>query len=104
MSENKQVPGTIDRVEGDIVVIVFKNPLTGKNSEIDVNKKKLKMDSIKKGDVVLLDLILETKIPIDGSMFEIEDAIEKAIEQVKTEVLKNVETRKKTPTKRARKT
>jgi hypothetical protein len=104
MSENKRVPGTIDRFEGDIAVIIFKDPLTGKNREIDVNKKKLKMDSLKKGDIVLLDLIVETKIPIDGSMLEIEDAIEKAIEQVKTEVLKNVETRKKTPAKRARKT
>ncbi len=93
MPEMKQVAGTVLRVEDDIVVIAFKDPLDGKKREMDVPKDKVKGDCIKKGDTVLVELFKETKIPMDGSMLEIEEAIQNALEQMKTEVSKTGEPR-----------
>jgi len=52
MPNKKKVRGVVDRVEGDVAVVVFKDPDTGDNREVYVDKKKLKKVELKEGDRV----------------------------------------------------
>ena len=56
MPEPRRVAGTVDRVEGDIAVIVFKDPDSGDNREVYLDKKKLKRIDLKEGDPVTVEL------------------------------------------------
>lgn len=56
MAEKKRVAGTVDRVEGDIAVIVFKDPDSGDNREVYLDKKKLKRIDLKEGDPVTVEM------------------------------------------------
>lgn len=52
MAEKKRVAGVVDRVEGDVIVVVVKDPSDGINKEIYVKKKQLKRIELKEGDDV----------------------------------------------------
>lgn len=52
----ERVPGVVDRVEGDIAVIVFRDPDSGDCREIYVNNKKLKRITLKEGEDVTVEL------------------------------------------------
>lgn len=53
----KQVPGTVDRVEGDIAVVVIRDPEDPQASkEVYIDKKKLKKVNLKEGDKVNVKL------------------------------------------------
>lgn len=56
MPDKKKVAGVVDRVEGDIAVIVVKDPKDGINKEIYVDKKKLKKVDLKEGDPVTVEM------------------------------------------------
>ncbi|MFH0928114.1 MAG: hypothetical protein V1821_01430, partial [bacterium] len=56
MPEKKKVGGVVDRVEGDVVVVVIKDPGDGINKEIYVDKKKLKKVKLKEGDPVTVEM------------------------------------------------
>lgn len=56
MPDKKRVAGTVDRVEGDIAVIVFKDPDSGDNREVYLDKKKLKRIDLKEGDPVTVEM------------------------------------------------
>ncbi len=56
MADKKRVAGTVDRVEGDIAVIVFKDPDSGDNREVYLDKKKLKRIDLKEGDPVTVEM------------------------------------------------
>ncbi|MFZ2958833.1 MAG: hypothetical protein WA705_18235 [Candidatus Ozemobacteraceae bacterium] len=55
MPDKKRVAGTVDRVEGDVAVVVFKDPDSGGNREVYVDKKKLKRVDLKEGDPVTVE-------------------------------------------------
>lgn len=60
MTEKRKVAGVVDRVEGDTAVIVVKDPDSGDNREVYVDKKKLKRVDLKEGDPVTVEMsILE---------------------------------------------
>lgn len=66
MADKKRVAGTVDRVEGDIAVVVIRDPDNEDcTKEIYVDKKKLKRIDIKEGDqvTVLLPMIEEAPAP-----------------------------------------
>jgi hypothetical protein len=52
----KIVAGTVDRVEGDVIVVVVKDPSDGINKEIYVKKKQLKKIELKEGDPVTVEM------------------------------------------------
>jgi len=52
----KIVAGTVDRVEGEVVVVVVKDPGDGINKEIYVKKKQLKKIELKEGDPVTVEM------------------------------------------------
>ncbi len=52
MAEKRRVHGVVDRVEGDVIVVVVKDPDDGINKEVYVDKKKLKRIELKEGDDV----------------------------------------------------
>ena len=56
MAEKKRVPGVVDRVEGGVIVIVVKDPDSGDNREVYVEKKKLKRVVLKEGDEVSVEM------------------------------------------------
>ena len=56
MAEKRRVAGVVDRVEGDTAVIVFKDPDTGDNREVYLDKKKLKRVDLKEGDDVTVEM------------------------------------------------
>lgn len=56
MAEKKRVAGVVDRVEGDVAVVVFKDPDSGDNREVYVDKKKLKRIDLKEGDPVTVEM------------------------------------------------
>ncbi len=64
MPEPRRVAGTVDRVEGDIAVIVFKDPDSGDNREVYLDKKKLKRIDLKEGDPVTVELSLMDAEPV----------------------------------------
>lgn len=83
MPEKKRVAGTVDRVEGDIAVVVIRDPDNEDcTKEIYVDKKKLKRIDLKEGDPVT----------VEYSMMEAEP-----------KVTVNPKPKKKTPTKRGKK-
>lgn len=56
MPEKKRVAGTVDRVEGDIAVVVIRDPDDPEATrEIYVDKKKLKRIDLKEGDPVTVE-------------------------------------------------
>ena len=66
MADKKRVAGTVDRVEGDIAVVVIRDPDNEDcTKEIYVDKKKLKRVDLKEGDqvTVLLPMIEEAPAP-----------------------------------------
>jgi translation initiation factor IF-1 len=63
MSGKKTVPGTVDRVEGDVIVVVAKDPDSGDNREIYVSKKKLKKIELREGDAVTVEMSTMTVEP-----------------------------------------
>lgn len=60
MPEKRKVAGVVDRVEGDIAVVVVKDPSDGINKEIYVDKKKLKKVDLKEGDPVTVEMSMMT--------------------------------------------
>jgi len=56
MPDKKRVAGVVDRVEGDTAVIVFKDPDTGDNREVYLDKKKLNRVDLKEGDNVSVEM------------------------------------------------
>lgn len=56
MADKKRVAGVVDRVEGDTAVVVFKDPDSGDNREVYVDKKKLKRVDLKEGDEVTVEM------------------------------------------------
>lgn len=56
MTEKKRVAGVVDRIEGNVIVVVVKDPKDGINKEIYVNKKKLKRIELKEGDTVSVEM------------------------------------------------
>ena len=56
MAKRQQIPGVVDRIEGDNIVIVIKDPDDGINKEIHVNKKRLTKAEFKKGDELMLEM------------------------------------------------
>jgi len=56
MPEKKRLPGVVDRVEGDVAVVVVKDPDSGDNREVYVDKKKLKKVDLKEGDEVSVEI------------------------------------------------
>ena len=53
MTKKHNVTGTVDRVEGDVAVVVIRDPDDPQASrEVYVNKKKLKKADLKEGDKV----------------------------------------------------
>jgi len=56
MPEPRRVAGVVDRVEGDVAVIVFKDPDTGDHREVYLDKKKLKRIDLKEGDDVTVEM------------------------------------------------
>lgn len=58
MPEKKKVSGVVDRVEGDTAVVVVKDPDSGDNREVYVDKKKLKKVDLKEGDEVSVEMSL----------------------------------------------
>lgn len=64
MTEKRKVAGVVDRVEGDTAVIVVKDPDSGDNREVYVDKKKLKRVDLKEGDPVTVEMsMLEAPAP-----------------------------------------
>jgi hypothetical protein len=60
MADKKKVSGTVDRVEGEIIVVAIRDPDDpDATREVYVNKKDLKKTTLKPGDKV-------TVIPKDG--------------------------------------
>ncbi len=57
MANGKKVAGTVDRVEGDIAVVVIRDPKDPEaTKEVYVDKKKLKKTDLKEGDKVMVIL------------------------------------------------
>lgn len=56
MAEKRRVPGVVDRVEGGVIVVVVKDPDSGDNREVYVEKKKLKRIVLKEGDEVSVEM------------------------------------------------
>ena len=56
MPDKRRVAGTVDRIEGNAVVVVFKDPDSGDTREAVVNKMKLKRVELKEGDPVTVEL------------------------------------------------
>lgn len=103
MPDKKLVAGIVKQIEGDIVMVTIKKPGSGKSHEIDVNRRKLQKEPLKKGDSVTIDLTIETAIPVGATMFEIEEAIASALGQVKADLLNSGTLQKKAPAKRTKK-
>lgn len=64
MAEKRRVHGVVDRVEGEVIVVVVKDPDDGINKEIYVKKKQLKRIELKEGDDVTVEMsqmIADTK-------------------------------------------
>jgi translation initiation factor IF-1 len=58
----KVVAGTVDRVEGDVIVVVVKDPSDGINKEVYVKKKQLKKIELKEGDPVTVEMSRMTAV------------------------------------------
>jgi len=56
MAEKRRVVGVVDRVEGDTAVVVVKDPDSGDNREIYVDKRKMKKVDLKEGDEVSVEM------------------------------------------------
>lgn len=56
MAEKRRVHGVVDRVEGEVIVVVVKDPDDGINKEIYVKKKQLKRIELKEGDDVTVEM------------------------------------------------
>ncbi|MFZ4773712.1 MAG: hypothetical protein ACOYM3_00020 [Terrimicrobiaceae bacterium] len=106
MAKKQQVAGVVDRVEGDIAVVVFKDPDSGDNREVYLDKKNLKKIDLKEGDSVSIELnkkTVDSTISRGSSMLDIEDHINEALKQAKMEILDELKPKKKSSTKRVKK-
>lgn len=56
MGEKRRVAGVVDRVEGKVAVIVFKDPDSGDIREGYVDKNKMKKVDLKEGDEVSIEM------------------------------------------------
>lgn len=56
MAEKKKIAGIVDRVEGNTIVVVFKDPDSGIPREVYVDKNKLKKINLKEGDGVTVQM------------------------------------------------
>jgi len=56
MAGKRRVAGVVDRVEGEVIVVVVKDPDDGINKEIYVKKKQLKRIELKEGDPVTVEM------------------------------------------------
>ena len=57
MGKKNRVSGTVDRIEGDVAVVVIRDPENPDcNREVYVDKKKLKKASLKEGDKVTVTI------------------------------------------------
>lgn len=56
MADKKRVTGVVDRVEGEVIVIVFKDSNDGINKEVYVKKKQFKRIELKEGDPVSIEM------------------------------------------------
>lgn len=56
MAEKKLVAGVVDRIEGGVIVVVFKDPKDGENKEVYVDKGKFKKVEPKEGDKVSIEM------------------------------------------------
>ena len=63
MTDKKKVAGVVDRVEGDTAVVVVKDPDSGDNREVYVDKKKLKKVDLKEGDEVSVEMSVLENTP-----------------------------------------
>ena len=64
MADRKRVAGTVDRVEGDIAVVVIRDPDDADcTREIYVDQKKLKKTTLKPGDQVSVILPMMQEAP-----------------------------------------
>ena len=101
------ITGTVKSIDGDIVTVVYKDQ-NGKKQEIDVPGRAIGKSALTVGEVVSVEfsrLTVETKIPITGSMLEIEDAIKDALGLLKDDLLEKAQqATKKVPAKRPKKT
>ena len=64
MPDKKRVAGTVDRIEGDAVVVVFQDPDSGETREAVVNKRQLKRIELKEGDPVTVELSMMEAGPV----------------------------------------
>lgn len=64
MPDKRRVAGTVDRIEGEVVVVVFKEPDSGINREVYVDKKKLTRVDLKEGDPVTVELSIMEAEPV----------------------------------------
>lgn len=104
MANEERITGTIKSIDGDIVTVVYKEP-SGKRQEIDVLRNGIGKSSIAVGEVVTVEfsnLTVEAKIPMVGSMLEIEDAIKDALGLIREDLLENMPP-KKASSKKAKK-
>ncbi len=56
MGKTTRVAGQVDRIEGDTIVVVVKDPSDGEIKEIYVKKKLLKKVDLKEGDDVTVEI------------------------------------------------
>ena len=56
MAEKRRLHGVVDRVEGEVIVVVVKDPDTDINREVYVHKKQLKRIELKEGDDVTVEM------------------------------------------------
>jgi hypothetical protein len=56
MGEKQRLPGVVDRVEGNTVVVVVRDPNTDTNREVYVDKRKLTRVDLKEGDKVSVEM------------------------------------------------
>ena len=64
MPDKRRVAGTVDRIEGEVVVIIFKEPDSGDTREVYVDKKKFTRVELKEGDPVTVQLSVSEAEPI----------------------------------------
>lgn len=56
MSDTKKIAGVVDRVEGDTIVVVVKDPDSGDTREVYAKKHQLKKVNLKEGDDVTVEV------------------------------------------------
>lgn len=102
--DEERITGTIKSIDGDVVTVVYQDSKR-RNQEIDVTRKRIAKARLAIGEIVTIELApltMEAKIPIGGSMLEIEDSIMNALGLMKENLLEKTSTKKKVPAKRTK--